>query len=218
MLGAAFADESECRAPSPLSVLQIHGTKDGDVLYEGGRLPAHPDPDRAAVPGAKESILRWAERAGCNVDAAEALPRIDTDTSVEGAETLVHRFIQDCAEQVVIELWTIEGGGHIPLVWETDFSLGILGWLSSVYYGTAVPAVEEITIGVERTAQLMLPAERGGAPLPLVVSLHGYGGQADWHDEYFGLSSPPARVWVCADYASRQRRRARQHVLEHRSS
>lgn len=195
LAGGAFADSEDCRVPTPLSVLQIHGTHDAFVLYEGGRLPDHPDPDRQAVPGAKDSVLRWAERAGCDVDDAKFPQRIDTDTAVEGAETSIVRFAEGCADGTVMELWTIEGGGHIPLVWGTDFTPGILKWLLE-RYGVDVLAedssraeVEERTIGGERTAQLLLPADRSDEPMPLVLSLHGYGGDSDGQDWYFGLSA-----------------------------
>ena len=194
LAGGAFADFEDCRVPSPLSVLQIHGTADRFVLYEGGRLPDHPDPDRQAVPGAKDSVLRWAERAGCDIEDARFPPQIDTDTAVEGAETSIVRFAEGCAEGTVMELWTIEGGGHVPLVWGTDFTPGILKWLLERYgidaleQDSASTEVEERTIGGERSAQLLLPEDRGSGPLPLVVSLHGYGGDAEGHDWYFGLS------------------------------
>ncbi len=195
LAGGAFADPEDCRVPAPLSVLQIHGTKDQSVLYEGGRLPDHPDPDRQAVPGAKDSVLRWAERAGCDVDNAKFPPRIDTDTAVDGAETSIVRFAEGCADGTVMEFWTIEGGGHIPLVWGTDFTPGILKWLLERYgvdvfaEDSASTEVEERTIGGERTAQLLLPAERGDEPMPLVLSLHGYGGDSEGQDWYFGLSA-----------------------------
>lgn len=194
LAGGAFANADDCRVPTPLSVLQIHGTDDEIVLYEGGRLPTHPDPDREAVPGAKDSVLRWAERAGCDIDRAGKLPPIDTDTAVAGSETTIVRFADRCAEGTVMDLWTIEGGGHVPSVWDTDFSSGILSWLADRYEGldsAAEPSatgIEERTIGGERRAQLIAPAERGNGAIPLVLSLHGYEGQAEAHDWYFGLS------------------------------
>ena len=196
LAGAAFADPDDCRVPTPLSVLQIHGTKDADVLYEGGRLPAHPDPDRAPTPGAKASVLRWAERAACDLDAYEQLSPIDTDTAVAGDETSRLRYQTGCADDVRVELWTIEGGGHIPFVWDTDFTPGILEWLGQVYgldvqllEPGAAEGVETIEIGGERSAQLLAPADRGDEPIPLILSLHGYQGDADSHDWYFGLSA-----------------------------
>ena len=196
LAGGAFANPADCRVPTPLSVLQIHGTKDAEVLYEGGRLPSHPDPDRQPVPGAKASVLRWAERAGCDLDAAEKLSPIDTDTAVDGAETSRYRYTDGCADGVRVELWTIDGGSHIPLVWGTDFTPGILEWLAQVYgldVQLLVPSgaaedVDTIEIGGQRPAQLLLPADRDAEPLPLILSLHGYSGEASAHDWYFGLS------------------------------
>jgi len=195
LAGGAYAEPEECRVPAPLSVLQIHGTKDQSVLYEGGRLPDHPAPDRRPVPGAKDSVLRWAERAACVIEDAEFFPPIDTDAAVEGAETSIVRFANGCAQGTVMELWTIEGGGHIPLVWGTDLTPGILKWLAerydleSVSDEAAGSGVETHTIGGERSAQLLLPRDRGDEPLPLVLSLHGYQGEAEAHDWYFGLSA-----------------------------
>ena len=194
LAGGAHSDASDCRVPSLLSVLQIHGTEDALVLYEGGRLPTHPDADRQPVPGAKESVLRWAERAGCDIEAVQKLASINTDSTVEGDETTIWRMSKGCVEGVVVELWTIEGGSHVPLVWDTQFTTGILDWLASVYSGVLAAGdvsgtgIEERIIGEERTAQLMLPADRGDSPIPLVVSLHGYQGEAAAHDWYFGLS------------------------------
>ncbi|MDE2987664.1 MAG: hypothetical protein OXT70_06365 [Chloroflexota bacterium] len=195
LAGGAYAEPEECRVPAPLSVLQIHGTKDQSVLYEGGRLPDHPAPDRRPVPGAKDSVLRWAERAGCVIEDEEFFPPIDTDAAVEGAETSIVRFANGCAQGTVMELWTIEGGGHIPLVWGTDFTPGILKWLAERYDRESVSdeaagsGVETHTIGGVRSADLLLPRDRGDEPLPLVLSLHGYQGEAEAHDWYFGLSA-----------------------------
>ncbi|MDE2745416.1 MAG: hypothetical protein OXI41_05455 [Chloroflexota bacterium] len=195
LAGGAFAEPEECRVPAPLSVLQIHGTDDRIVLYEGGQLPDHPDPDRRSVPGAKDSVLRWAERAGCDIERANFFPPIDTDAAVEGAETSIVRFSEGCASGTVMELWKIEGGGHIPLVWETEFTPAILKWLAERYdlesasAESAEPSVETYAIGGERSADLMLPTDRGDEPLPLVLSLHGYQGEAEAHDWYFGLSA-----------------------------
>lgn len=196
LAGGPFVNPDECSAPTPISVLQIHGTKDAEVLYEGGRLPSHPDPERQAVPGAKDTVLRWAERSGCDLDAFESLSPIDTDTAVDGAETSRLRYQEGCAEGVRVELWTIEGGGHVPLVWGTDFTPGILEWLAQVYGFDVqlldstgeIEGVETIEIGGGRAAQLLAPADRGERPIPLVLSLHGYSLDSEFQDWFFGLS------------------------------
>ena len=194
LAGGAHSDGGECRVPTPLSVLQIHGTEDALVLYEGGRLPTHPNPHRLPVPSAKSSVLRWAERAGCDIEAAEKRPPINTDSSVEGDETAVWRWTSECADGVVTEHWTIEGGGHVPLVWGTDFTPKILGWIAerekSAAVATASPPAsnEVLEIGGDRPAQLQLPTNRGDKAMPLVLSLHGYGADAKGQDQYFALA------------------------------
>lgn len=198
LAGGAFSRADDCRVPTPLSVLQIHGTEDDLVLYEPGRLPTHPDPDREPVPGAWGSVTRWAERAGCNLDAVGELPPIDTDSAVDGDETTIKRYSEGCVNGAVMELWTIEGGGHVPIVWDTDFTPQILAWIAARHQQatTQVEQVEspaatvvERVIGGEREARLLLPGTAGSEPIPLIVSLHGYQGEAEAHDWYFGLSS-----------------------------
>ena len=194
LAGGAHSDAAECRVPTPLSVLQIHGTEDALVLYEGGRLPTHPNPHRLPVPSAKSSVLRWAERAGCDIEAAEKRPPINTDSAVEGDETAVWRWSSECADGVVTELWTIEGGGHVPLVWDTDFTPMILEWIAEREMNAAVvtasqpPSIEALEIGGDRPAQLQFPANRGDEAIPLVLSLHGYGADAEGQDQFFGLA------------------------------
>ena len=190
LAGGAYSDPADCRVPAPLSVLHIHGTEDEEVLYLGGRLPNHPDPDRAAVPGAEDSVRRWAHRAGCDLDTENRSPWIDTDSSVEGDETWIHHFVQGCAAGTAMTRWTILGGGHVPLVWGTDFTPRILSWIDSRYRretGLAPKVLEQI-VGGERSARLQLPSNRTYEAIQLVLSLHGYAGETEAHDWYFGLS------------------------------
>ena len=73
LAGGAYSEAEQCRVPTPLSVLQIHGTEDALVLYESGRLPTHPDPERKPVRGVGigepmggAGRLRWiGDRGAC---------------------------------------------------------------------------------------------------------------------------------------------------------
>ncbi|MCY3603096.1 MAG: hypothetical protein OXH12_08450 [Chloroflexi bacterium] len=134
LAGGTYANPIDCRAPSAVSVLQIHGDRDLVIRYAGGPLKG-PLGWTESVPGAEESVLRWAERAGCDLNAAEELAPIDTDLFVEGAETNIQRWREGCAGGTVHELWTIRGGGHVPLVWGTEFTERILLWLNDAYTG-----------------------------------------------------------------------------------
>ena len=143
LAGGAYAHADDCRVPSAVSVLQIHGNRDLVIRYEGGPLKA-PSGWTESVPGAEASVLRWAERAGCDLNAVEELTPIDTDLFVEGAETSIQRWREGCTGDTVHELWTIKGGGHVPLVWGTEFTGRILLWLNDAYTG-------EVTIEADST-------------------------------------------------------------------
>lgn len=134
LAGGTYAHADDCRAPSAVSVLQIHGNRDLVIRYEGGPLKG-PSGWTESVPGAEASVLRWAERAGCDLNAVEELTPIDTDLFVEGAETSIQRWREGCAGGTAHELWTIKGGGHVPLVWGTEFTRRILLWLNDAYTG-----------------------------------------------------------------------------------
>ena len=134
LAGGTYANADDCRAPAVVSVLQIHGNRDQVIRYGGGPLKG-PLGWTESVPGAVASVLRWAERAGCDLNAVEELTPIDTDVFVEGAETSIQRWREGCAGGSVHELWTIRGGRHVPLVWGTEFTQRILLWLDDAYTG-----------------------------------------------------------------------------------
>jgi len=116
LAGSTFLDESRCNPTRPVSVLQIHGTADSSVAYEGRPF---------AYPSARGTVQRFAMRAGCT--ATERTAPIDFDRSLPGDETQVERWT-GCDEGLAAELWTIEGGGHIPALSPAATS-DILDWL-----------------------------------------------------------------------------------------
>lgn len=104
--GATFADASKCKPSAPVAVLEVHGTADGTIKYEGGAFFGH------AYPSATTTVERWAGFDGC---AKEPKPgdRLDLDAQLPGADTRVLRW-SDCRPGGAVELWTIDGGKHIP--------------------------------------------------------------------------------------------------------
>jgi len=87
-----------CQPSRPVSAIEIHGTDDGLVPYEGGRTAGgatQPSPPTPAV------TQRWAELNGCPQPAVEqAQPPVTTATWA------------GCAEGTGVKLITIAGGGH----------------------------------------------------------------------------------------------------------
>lgn len=105
--GATFADASKCPATSPVSLLQIHGTADATIRYGGGAFFGHP------YPSARATAERWASIDGCAEKPIES-GVLDIDGSIDGAETKVLKW-SPCKAGATVELWTIEGGAHVPL-------------------------------------------------------------------------------------------------------
>jgi len=88
----------DCHPSRPVSVIAIHGTADGIVPYEGGRIAGgatRPAPAATAV------VERWASLVGCPD------PRL---TEVRGPVTT--RAWTGCAGGTRVRLVTVDGGGH----------------------------------------------------------------------------------------------------------
>ena len=103
--GSTWEDESLCAPKDTVRVVQIHGSEDESVLYDGvsGGL---------SYPSAPETVARWAKHNGCD---ATAKAQVDEDFSldVQGSETevFVH---ENCAPGGHAELWHVRGDGHLP--------------------------------------------------------------------------------------------------------
>jgi polyhydroxybutyrate depolymerase len=106
LAGAMFADPSKCKPSSPVSVLQIHGTSDPEVLYDGSMAENYP--------GAETTAKDWAALDSCAPDADGSAPALDLDDSIAGDETQVSRWTKGCASSTGVELWAIAGGHHVP--------------------------------------------------------------------------------------------------------
>ncbi|MBP7685940.1 MAG: hypothetical protein KBB95_28750 [Deltaproteobacteria bacterium] len=116
-------DASECTPELPVSVLQIHGTADDTVLYDGRATD-----DGLGYPSAPVAVERFAEAAGCNLDASEEGEALDLDDALPGNETVVLEYEQGCDRGLGAALWTMEGGGHLPVRSDT-FVPSVLTWL-----------------------------------------------------------------------------------------
>jgi polyhydroxybutyrate depolymerase len=96
LAGAAAADAADCSPSEPVSVLQIHGTADAIIGYEGGAFgePANP------YPGARQSVEAWAAYNRC----------ADTATPTSGPATT--EAFDGCPTGIGVQLWTLNGAPH----------------------------------------------------------------------------------------------------------
>ncbi len=89
----------DCNAQHPIPVLQIHGTDDGVVLYNGNNL---------SIPIA-DVISYWVDYNNC-----ETTPTITTlpDVDVSDGSTVEHSVYEDGDNGITTEHMKVIGGGH----------------------------------------------------------------------------------------------------------
>lgn len=129
LAGALTNDTTSCDPSEPVSVLQIHGTADDTILYDGGTNVGDFSTtvtDGPPYPGAVATVTRWAEVDGCSATPDAGAP-IDLDVTLDGAETNVDDY-PGCDAGTGVELWTIQGGSHIPVFADTIGGV-IMDWL-----------------------------------------------------------------------------------------
>ncbi|MEM1314316.1 MAG: hypothetical protein AAGI51_07175 [Pseudomonadota bacterium] len=105
---SSFADGKDCADGPPRPILYVHGTEDGIMPPEGGRIGGDSIfvRDRGRVRPVDETLQRLAFRNRCEGYRARPLPdRISTDGS-----TVELREYQGCAAPLVH--YVVKGGGH----------------------------------------------------------------------------------------------------------
>ena len=122
LAGAMWDNASLCTPSNPVSVLHIHGTADATIAYNGGNILGN------AFPSAPISVGDWVTFDGCTNVPDNSSPPLDLDSSLAGAETTVEKFAAGCAASTEVNLWTIQGGGHIPSL-TTAFSPDLVDFI-----------------------------------------------------------------------------------------
>jgi polyhydroxybutyrate depolymerase len=120
LAGATHLDADDCNPSEPVSVLQIHGDLDDTVQYLGVE---------DGYPSALESAQQWARFDACADTRSADAALIDIVTDIDGAETVVERF-DGCPAGLAVDLWTIEGGGHIPSL-SDEFRTQTWAWMEA---------------------------------------------------------------------------------------
>jgi polyhydroxybutyrate depolymerase len=114
--GVTFADPARCAPSAPVAVLQVHGTDDETIHFQGGVLQVAGLPD-APYPGAAETASLWLGLDGCDPALTETTRRIDAVVDVDGADGPAETTVAEstgCDPGGRVELWTMHGVGHVP--------------------------------------------------------------------------------------------------------
>jgi len=119
LAGAMWQDGSQCPASEPVNVLHIHGDMDDVIPFTGD--------EGGAYPSAADSVEFWVNRANCSPTAGDG-GTIDIEADLAGAETTVMQYNDGCDPGGSAELWTIQGGGHVPAIGD-DWMPTMLNWL-----------------------------------------------------------------------------------------
>jgi polyhydroxybutyrate depolymerase len=116
------AGDAECTPAKPVSVLVIHGTVDDSIAY-GGETGNRP------YLGA-EALLQWWKNTDECTQGPTTGASLDVVDDLAGAETTTTGF-SGCSAGARVDLWTMQGGGHIPVLTEA-FKDAVLDHLLSM--------------------------------------------------------------------------------------
>jgi polyhydroxybutyrate depolymerase len=134
LAGAVWNDASKCNPTSPVSVLDIHGDADLVVNYAGGSLavglvaPGAPSKTPPPYPSEAQTMATWAAKNRCTGALAADGVVLDLDTLVAGSETS-ERAYAGCPSGLDVELWTITGGSHVPVLAQPTWGEAVYGFL-----------------------------------------------------------------------------------------
>ncbi len=120
LAGGMTIHAEDCQPTNAVGILHVHGDADETIAYEGGSVAVGIE----AHPGAAGSILPWRTTNACK-GGAPSTKRADFDAKLFDDETTETSY-GDC--DAGIDLWTIEGGKHIP-DFNASFSPAAMQWL-----------------------------------------------------------------------------------------
>jgi len=103
--GSTWYQPADCAASEPVHILQIHGTADGVVPFDGQCFAGD------CYPGAIGTVYRWAAVNQCGGPVTPG-PALDLLDEPVGAETTT-RSLDNCAAGGSVSLWT-NARGHMP--------------------------------------------------------------------------------------------------------
>jgi len=121
LAGAQWQDSSQCQPTEPVSVLEVHGTIDAVIAYNGGQNLG------VQYPSASTTVRTWAQKNGCTAATPSSGPARNLEATILGDET-TSDYYAGCPDGGAVELWSIQGGGHVPTL-TSDATSQMVDWL-----------------------------------------------------------------------------------------
>ena len=105
--GATWSDPKRCAPKHAVSILEIHGTGDQTIKYDGGSIGS------ATYPSATTTVSTWAGYNGCrSTPDPSPPPPLAIEDKLPPAT--VTSYSRGCRNGATVELWTQPQGVHIP--------------------------------------------------------------------------------------------------------
>ncbi|GAB0107404.1 PHB depolymerase family esterase [Nocardia sp. JMUB6875] len=128
-------DQSACTPSHPLPVLEIHGTADPIVPYDGGVVrvtSGHRGPGSSPVLSVDATQQLWRRQNACDAATTTQLPqRADDGTSVTVQSS-------DCAGGAKVQLYVVTNGGHTWPDGSQYLPQALVGKVTHQFDGSAV--------------------------------------------------------------------------------
>jgi polyhydroxybutyrate depolymerase len=118
---ATWNDPAHCHPSQSVAVLEIHGTSDETIAYDGGTLNGRWYPD------ARRTALLWARNNGCRLQPDRPAPE-PRDLELLLRPATVTAYSTGCRGNGHVELWTQPDGSHVPALAAT-FAAQIVDYL-----------------------------------------------------------------------------------------
>ena len=129
LAGATHYDFNDCPNTGYPNVLQIHGTSDSVIFYDGGTILGD------NYPAASQTVFSWANRSGCDLTYTE-INQLDLISPRGVNDTNEYEHL-NCSSGNRVSLWEIPNGSHYPQVSSSsddDFPSTILDWGLTGYF------------------------------------------------------------------------------------
>ena len=119
LAGAMWDDPSKCKPGDAVSVLEMHGTADTVVFWDGGTTSTDSIWDGGTIdgggpyPSVPTTVGDWVTLDSCSTTPNTSAP---DPGIVAGMQTSVSDYASGCRNHTDVELWTMHGAGHIPSI------------------------------------------------------------------------------------------------------
>jgi polyhydroxybutyrate depolymerase len=122
LAGDMWSDLSQCHPARPVSVVQLQGTADETINFNGGTQF-----NGASYPSAAKSVADWVGFDGCATTPDTSLAPKDLLPGTQGAETTVTAY-HGCKGNASVQLWAMKDAPHVPR-FAGSFAGPVMDWL-----------------------------------------------------------------------------------------